>query len=217
MSYQPSMAFSDDIRDMINRARATGLFSSPTELARLSGVEQGSLSKFLNNKGGLTTKTLDGIADVVGLKVSAHPSESRFAFIPKVMAKPSAGFGSGDVGPDVEDRLAFKRDWLLSKTTTNQDKIVAMTAWGDSMSPTFNCGDLLLVDMGPPGLELMPGKVYIFSYQGDLYAKRYQKGAGKLLFLSDNPDMSFSNVEIRQDELDGLRIIGKVFWVGKEL
>lgn len=211
------MAFSDDIRGMINHAVEAGLFSSPTDLARLAGVEQGSLSKFLNNKGGLSTKTIDALAEAIGLSVTAHPSESMFAFIPKVSAKPSAGFGSHDIGPEVEEGLAFRRDWLLSKTPTGPQCLVAMTAWGDSMSPTFSNGDLLLVDMGDAGLELVPGKVFIFSYHNDLYAKRYQKGAGKHLFLSDNPDMSFSNVEIRHDEIDGLRVIGRVFWVGKEL
>jgi transcriptional regulator with XRE-family HTH domain len=43
------------------------------ELAQRSGVAQAVLSNFMSGNRGMTTDTLDKLAPVLGLRISAHP------------------------------------------------------------------------------------------------------------------------------------------------
>jgi transcriptional regulator with XRE-family HTH domain len=47
------------------------------ELAQRSGVSQAVLSRFLANSRGMTTDTLDKLAPVLGLKITAQPEIAR--------------------------------------------------------------------------------------------------------------------------------------------
>lgn len=82
---------------------------------------------------------------------------------------------------------------------------------GDSMSPTFNDGDLLLVDRGiteRPKSDV----IYIFAWGDDLYIKRIQRHGpdGPLLIISDNP--LYRPITVDNGQRDELRILGRVVW-----
>jgi len=62
--YSSSMKFSDQIRGAI---RASGL--SGYRIAKEAGVPESSLSRFMSGATGLSTGTLDKIADVLRLEV----------------------------------------------------------------------------------------------------------------------------------------------------
>ena len=65
-------AFSDQIRRAIETCGMTRY-----RLAKLSGVEQAVLSRFINGKSGLTTFNLDKLAVVLDLELVMHgPHES---------------------------------------------------------------------------------------------------------------------------------------------
>jgi len=49
---------------------------SRRRLARQAGVEEGSLSRFCNHHGGLSTITLDRLADVLGLTIVKKSGEN---------------------------------------------------------------------------------------------------------------------------------------------
>lgn len=56
---------------------------------------------------------------------------------------------------------------------------------GDSMSPTFESGDLLFVDTS---INYYNGDgVYVFAYGDTLHVKRLQMAGDELLVISDNP------------------------------
>lgn len=73
-----NMGFIDDIRNGILRAANTHS-KSVTDLARLAGVEQGSLSRFLRGKGGINLSTLAKIADEIGVRV-VFPGEEEVVY-----------------------------------------------------------------------------------------------------------------------------------------
>ncbi|MFH1731223.1 MAG: helix-turn-helix transcriptional regulator [Planctomycetota bacterium] len=64
------------ITEGIRRAiRASG--QSRYAIAKASGVSEAALSRFMSGKRGLTTATLDRLADVLGLAVVAQRGRSR--------------------------------------------------------------------------------------------------------------------------------------------
>jgi transcriptional regulator with XRE-family HTH domain len=84
-----------------------------------------------------------------------------------------------------------------------------VTAFGDSMSPTFGDGDLLLVDTGVT--EVRVDGVYAIRALGRLFLKRVrQRLDGGFIVSSDNP------AERTTDELGRkpgeVEIVGRVVW-----
>lgn len=125
---------------------------------------------------------------------------------------------SGSMGPgnDALDADYVIGDLALSKHWINQyinpasiRELKFIHAHGESMSPTFSDGDVLLVDIGsrdPAGHE----GVYVLEVHGRTYIKRVRmRMTGTLEVSSDNPNIK------TVDELNGdheVRVLGRVAW-----
>lgn len=138
--------------------------------------------------------------------------------IPVMDARGSMGHGV--LAPEHDTILDFMRvstAWLRRNLTVSQPRNLAViTAYGDSMSPTFNDGDILLVDRGIIDLRL--DAVYVLERDGELYVKRVQRRLdGALIIKSDNP--LYDPTVIDSPEAAGLRVLGRVVWAwnGKRL
>lgn len=131
--------------------------------------------------------------------------------IPVMDARGSMGHGV--LAPEHDTILDFMRvstAWLRRNLTVSQPRNLAViTAYGDSMSPTFNDGDILLVDRGIIDIKL--DAVYVLERDGELYVKRVQRRLdGALIIKSDNP--LYDQTVIDSPEAAGLRVLGRVVW-----
>ncbi len=84
-----------------------------------------------------------------------------------------------------------------------------ISALGDSMTPTFHDGDILLVDRGV--FDLKVDAVYVLAKNEELFVKRvHRKLGGGVVIKSDNP----LHGEEHLDDPDsvGLKILGRVVW-----
>lgn len=142
--------------------------------------------------------------------------DDRYAFIPQYDAKAAAGLGSEN--PHVERRstLAFKREWLKVKGV-NPKHLIVIYADGESMWPTINDRDVLLIDRSK--VEPADGQIFVLAHGEKTIVKRLvQSPIGSWFLRSDNedkddhPDRSF----LRSDANEH-RIIGKVIWRGGDL
>lgn len=93
---------------------------------------------------------------------------------------------------------------------------VAMQAVGDSMAPTIDRGDLLIVDVTSPTIR---GEgVYVFAVDGQLDATVVKRvgmiPTGGLVIFSDNPLYAHERDELFGEELAQLRVVGRVVWAG---
>jgi len=91
--------------------------------------------------------------------------------------------------------------------------MVLMDIMGNSMEPEIKEGDTVLIDQSRT--EILAYGVYAVGLEDTVLVKRLEKRPGKLLLLSDNP--RYAPIELRGDELDTVRILGRVIWVGREL
>ena len=78
---------------------------------------------------------------------SSSRKSEEFVFAPLYEAQASAGFGTIVQNESIQEHLAFKKSWLFSKLRVASEELALVTVSGDSMIPTLNHGDLLLVDM----------------------------------------------------------------------
>lgn len=132
-----------------------------------------------------------------------------------VAARPSTG--GGTVVED-DERLGrdfhFRRAWLRDRLKAAPSMLRVMTVAGDSMMPTLNDGDVVLVDMHqrspvPPGIFVLHDGI-------GLVAKRLEhvpmSDPPTVRILSDNA--RYAAYECTADEIN---IVGRVRWYGREL
>ena len=87
-------------------------------------------------------------------------------------------------------------------------------AQGDSMMPTIDGGDSLLVDHGRK--EIYDGKIYCVRIDGQLYAKRLQKiPPNKVVVVSDNPKYRSFEIDLTENRDFDFEVIGEIRWWGR--
>jgi phage repressor protein C with HTH and peptisase S24 domain len=137
--------------------------------------------------------------------------EKDFVYIP-MFQDISAAAGSGATVPAIEvvsSRLAFRRDWIKEQGVSPEDASVIHVV-GDSMFPTLNTGDVLLVDRSQT--RLYTDKIYVFREDGDIMVKRYKGRVGDVLILaSDNPAISDKQLDLTANS----DVIGRVVWFAR--
>lgn len=138
-----------------------------------------------------------------------NSSGENFVKIPQYELDASAGPGRLVNSQDVVDYIAVSIDWLKLKGI-NVNGAVFISVAGDSMSPTISDGSLALIDL--TDTDVRNGKVYAFTLDGQLYAKRMGRvGVGNnitYVAYSDNPD--YQPILISGNEAREFRISGRV-------
>lgn len=146
---------------------------------------------------------------------TGEPGEDYVA-LPRYEVQAAAGAGQLVETEQVVDWIHFRRDWLRRTLGVEPAHLSVIEAVGDSMTPTIDDGDLLLVDTGMPPLR---GEgIYVLAVDDALIVKRVAiKPAGGLVISSDNSRYHATSLEISREELDRIRLVGRVVWVGSRL
>ncbi|WP_212810946.1 LexA family transcriptional regulator [Pseudomonas sp. Ost2] len=167
-------------------------------------------------------------ASSLGEKVDAYGTKSavaeeapsavglgdRYSFINQHTAKAAAG--DGEENPHIEIRgvLAFKSDWLRAHRL-NPKNLDVIYAEGGSMEPTINSGDVLLVDQSK--IDPRDGQVFAMHSEskGTIVKRLVKSDFDGWIIRSDNPDKArYGDQVLRDDEINEVRIIGRVVWRG---
>lgn len=133
--------------------------------------------------------------------------------IPSFDVKASAGAGTV-VDYDCFDQfLPFRASWLREVSSHGPSNLSVIRVRGDSMYPTLNDGDEILIDQGTS--EAARDGVYVLRNAGALHVKRLSltPTKGRITVKSDNP-MYESWDDCEAAEID---IVGRVIWVGRKI
>lgn len=130
--------------------------------------------------------------------------------VPKVRARLSAGGGSFETEGQVEGYYSFRSDWL--NTRGNPANMVLMEVVGNSMEPEIKEGDLVLIDESRT--DVLSGSIYAVGVEDTVMVKRVERLPGTLVLRSDNTD--YAPIHLAGDELNNVRVIGKVLWASRE-
>ncbi|WP_430491659.1 LexA family transcriptional regulator [Pseudomonas fulva] len=142
--------------------------------------------------------------------------DGRYAYIPQFDAKAAAGLGSENPHVEVHSTLAFKRDWLKAKGV-KPESLAVIYAEGQSMWPTINSGDVLLVDQSR--IDPADGQIFVLAGSDGAIVKRLVQGSlGQWVLRSDNEDkQEYPDRRHLRSNGNEHRIIGKVIWRGGDL
>lgn len=141
-------------------------------------------------------------------------AQEGFVMFPRHKAHTGPGLGRLVESEQVVDFVSFKEEWVRNYFHVSCQDLVLLDVKGDSMSPTLNDGDIILVDMGSARLE--DSAIYVIEFDDVLLVKRIQrKFDGSVVIKSDNP--IYESEVISREGVESLRIAGRVIWTGKRI
>jgi len=170
---------------------------------RLKEDERRKLARYFAISEALLGGPAEELSRVEGLiSITRHPVT--------VSAGPGA-IASEELG---RPYLAFDERWLKALTGTPPSRLSIVRVDGDSMSPTLNDGDDILVDLDDCVERLRDG-IYVLRVDEAVVVKRLALNPmGKRVTVqSDNP----AYADWPDCGLDEIHCIGRVIWSGRKL
>ena len=110
--------------------------------------------------------------------------------------------------------FAFDERWLKTLTPSSPANLSIVRVEGDSMAPTLNAGDDILVDLGDAGDRLRDG-IYVLRIDDALVVKRIALNpvGRRVTVQSDNP----AYPDWPDCSLADIKPIGRVIWSGRRI
>ncbi len=132
----------------------------------------------------------------------------------RVSVRASAGPGALVAAEVAKPYFGFDSRWLKSITGTPSGKLSVIRVEGDSMAPTLNAGDDILVDPADCAERLRDG-IYVLRVDEALMVKRIalHPVGRRVTVQSDNP----AYPDWPDCDLDQIACIGRVIWAGRKI
>lgn len=198
------------------------------EIAAELGIENERFQRILEGEMEPPLLVLEGLVTKFGIDAqwlltgksytteasSEKSSNDDYSYIPMFDVEVSAGNGAAAYGvTDPAMHLAFRKDWLKSRGLFAKD-LNCVVARGDSMEPTINSKDTLLVDTSKNNPR--DGQIYVIRSGDTLWVKRIQKQIdGSLLLISDNE--TYPPMSLTLADHPDIQVIGQVVQISKDL
>lgn len=133
----------------------------------------------------------------------------RYVKIPQFDVAASAGVGAFVDGEPEVEMVRVDKDWLENQLKVRPEDASLIYVRGDSMMPTLNNGDVLLVSSN---VEQIGDGIYVLHSDGLLQVKRLQRQpGGQIRVTSDKPAYQPYIVNFADESTD-FRVVGKVVW-----
>jgi len=198
-------------------------FGSVADLARAVGVSDNAIYKWVSGRGQPSMISLVNLARAARVSIEwlatgqdaakgeAQKAESNeYVYLPRNSVRSSVGRGTVQ-SRQIVDYLALKTEWLRRRLGVDPRSLMLLEAVSDSMSPTIDEGDLVLVDLRDP--RFRHDGVYVLRTSGELSIKRIQRRPdGKLIIRNDNAAYEPAVVAA-----DGVNIVGHAIWIAGRL
>ena len=170
---------------------------------RLGEDERGKLARYF----GVPESLFGGPAAV-------EPSSGALVPVKRVLVRASAGPGAVPGHEQEGAYFAFDDRWLKALTASRPSDLSIIRVEGDSMAPTLNDGDDILVDIAGCREALRDG-IYVLRVEDSLLVKRLaiHPLGRRLTVQSDNP----AYPDWPDCGLDEVKCIGRVIWAGRKI
>jgi len=135
-----------------------------------------------------------------------NPDPEMFDYVPLAEAQLSAGGGCFVLSEKVEGYYAFRRNWL-SRVASSAKNLVLMRVSGDSMHPTIQDNDTVMIDTGR--LYIKEGMLYALRFNSTIMVKRLAfRPGGRIQVISDNRQ----EYDPFETDVKNLHLIGQVIF-----
>ena len=159
--------------------------------------------------------SLEDFVVIGGGESGEIPSKEEYCLIPKFSVSGSCGSGSIIDNVDIKGGLVFSQSWITAQGF-KEESLVVISAVGDSMYPTIENDQALLVDTNDKIIK--SSKIYFLCIDGEHYIKRLINMITHWVVRSDNPDKrQYPDIEISSKNMNLIQVEGRVVWRGGAL
>ena len=141
-------------------------------------------------------------------------AEGDLVRVPRVPVRASAGAGAIPGDETGKPYFGFDERWLKALTATPASNLSIIRVEGDSMAPTLNAGDDILVDSGD-ALERLRDGIYVLRVDDALLVKRLaiHPVGSRVTVQSDNP----AYPDWPDCSIADMHCVGRVIWTGRRI
>lgn len=195
-------------------SKKTGVYVNQSLLAESLGITRQTVSNRIKNDSQVTVSELKRIEEFFKINVFNDDMETsseivNIDYYTDVFA--SCGMGS-IVFSDEKRKLPIST--LLINGFSRQKTYSMINATGDSMAPTIDNGDKLIVEHWT-GSQIQDNNIYVFCFNNEFFVKRLSKNLDEIIIKSDNPDYRVRT--INGTTAQELVLVGKIVGVIKAL
>ncbi len=192
----------------------TGESINQSTLAESLGITRQTVSNRIKNASQLTVSEIFKIEEFFNIKIFSdnRAEEENIAYI-DYYNNVFASCGTGSIVFS-EDKTQIPIATFLIDKFSKQKRYSIINASGNSMAPTIDSGDKLVVEHWT-GDQIQDNKIYVFCFNNEFFVKRLSKNLDEIIIKSDNSD--YRTRTISGDTISELTLIGKIVGVIKSL
>lgn len=151
------------------------------------------------------------LAEYLGVDETVLGGRARADLVPVPRIDLAASAGPGGWAEEEMLQLPFAfPPALLRQLGVRPEAASMVRVAGDSMAPTLNDGDEILVDRDRCRID--PRGIFVVRVEGELLVKRLRAAIGGIEMVSDNPQHP-----VRHVRSGSFQLIGRVAWLGRAL
>ena len=202
----------EDVIQLVSQK--TGTFINQSILAESLNITRQTVSNRIKNGSQITVSELKKIEEFFNIKVINEDLTNNCEIINvDYYTDVFASCGNGNIIFS-EERIKLPIATMLIEGFSRQKKYSIINASGNSMSPTIDNGDKLIVEHWN-GTQIQDNKVYVFCFNNEFFVKRLSKNLDEVIIKSDNPEYRIRT--INGSTVNELALVGKIVGVIKAL
>jgi phage repressor protein C with HTH and peptisase S24 domain len=195
-------------------SKETGNYINQSMLAESLGITRQTVSNRIKNDSEVTVSEIKRIEEFFNINLFSNTQEAdkNIAHI-DYYTDVFASCGNGNiVFSNEKTKLAIST--LLINNFSKQKTYSIINATGNSMSPTIDNGDKLIVEHWNDS-QIQDNKIYVFCFNNEFFVKRLSKNLDEIIIKSDNPEYRIRTIS--GSTLQELTLIGKIVGIIKTL
>lgn len=194
--------------------KKTGNFVNQSMLAESLGVTRQTVSNRIKNESQITVSELKKVEDYFNITLfNESDNFDENVIHVDYYTDVFASCGNGSIVFS-EEKIKLPISTLLIHGFSKRKTYSIINATGNSMFPTINNGDKLIVEHWC-GEQIQDNKIYVFCFNSEFYVKRLSKNLDEIIIKSDNPE--YRTRTINGSTTQELKVIGKIVGAVKNL
>ncbi|MBQ7763761.1 helix-turn-helix domain-containing protein [bacterium] len=195
-------------------SKKTESYVNQSLLAESLGITRQTVSNRIKNESQVTVSELKKIENFFGVRLFEDTNNSNDNIVKiNYYTDVFASCGTGNIVFS-EEKISIPVSTMLINGFSNKKMYSMINASGNSMSPTIENGDKLIVEHWN-GNQIQDNKIYVFCFNNEFFVKRLSKNLDEIIIKSDNPDYRVRT--INGTTANELVLIGKIVSIIKTL
>ncbi|MBE7710531.1 MAG: helix-turn-helix domain-containing protein [Cyanobacteria bacterium SIG31] len=195
-------------------SQKTGNYINQSALAESLGITRQTVSNRIKNESQITVSELKKIEEYFNISLLVENSDEKCEITEiDYYTDVFASCGNGSIIFS-EGKIKLPIATMLIENFSKQKKYSIINATGNSMSPTIDNGDKLIVEHWN-GSQIQDNKIYVFCFNNEFYVKRLSKNLDEIIIKSDNPEYRIRT--INGSSSNELVLVGKIVGLIKAL